>query len=789
MISEVRESLQTMCAEACEGLANCDKSQLVEAASADIHEGMDESVALDSAILAAKSLVEVEPDFSFVGARLLLRKLAQEVVGTSYIPFGLESVYDSWFHKYIAKGIAFGHIDPRLGRFNFKDLSAALRPERDQLFTHLGLQTLYDRYFLHDNGRKYELPQWFWMRIAMGLALNEHEKDPNAAAIEFYDVMSQLLYVPSTPTLFNSGTITPQLSSCFLSTVEADSIEGIFNTYSENAQLQKYAGGVANDWSEVRSSGSYIKSTNGRSSGVIPYLKIANDVAVAVDQAGKRKGAVVAYLETWHLDIEDFLELRKNTGDDRRRTHDMNIANWIPDLFMERVEHDGDWTLFSPDQVPGLHDAYGEEFKKLYQEYEYISTLGNIRSKTLKAKDLWKKMLSMLFETGHPWITFKDPCNIRSSQRHAGVVHSSNLCVEITLNTSATETAVCNLGSLNLARHVGPEGTNEELLASTVKTAVRMLDNVIDINFYPSEKARRSNLRHRPIGLGQMGMLDALYGQGISCDSEEAVRWADWMQEFISWHATHASIMLAAERGAYCSYKGSTWSQGKLPIDTVEDLREARAGVLEQDSNCSMEWDGIRDELNQYGIRNSLLQAIAPTATISNIAGVFSSIEPLFQNIWVKGNLSGDFTCVNTFLVRDLKELRLWSKDMSQRIKECDGSIQTIFEIPQWVRDRYKTAFEIDMSWLIRAASARQKWICQSQSLNLYFPKTVKGRDLDKTYKMAHLYGLKTTYYLKGQSSSDAEKSTVDTRQLNSVFAIKSTNLCSIDNEDCESCQ
>jgi ribonucleoside-diphosphate reductase alpha chain len=603
----------------------------------------------------------------------------------------------------------------------------------------------------------------------------------------------------STPTLFNSGTLRPQLSSCYLTTVP-DDLHGIYGAIQDNAMLSKFAGGLGNDWTPVRALGAYIKGTNGKSQGVVPFLKVVNDTAVAVNQGGKRKGAVCAYLETWHMDIEEFLELRKNTGDDRRRTHDMNTANWVPDLFMKRVFEDGDWTLFSPNDVPDLHDLYGKAFEERYNHYEEQARTGELKlHKTLKAQALWRKMLGMIFETGHPWITFKDPCNIRSPQQHVGVVHSSNLCTEITLNTSKDEIAVCNLGSVNVPQHIENGELNIDKLRKTVTTAIRMLDNVIDINYYSVDTSENSNMKHRPIGLGLMGFQDALYKVDVSYASEEAVTFADQTMEAISYFAINASTDLAAERGAYSSYDGSLWSQGIFPIDSLNMLIEQRGSdYISVNQDSTMDWDALRGKVAEQGMRNSNVMAIAPTATIANITGVSQSIEPTYQNLYVKSNLSGEFTVVNPHLVRDLKERGLWDKVMVNDLKYYDGSVQAIDRIPADLKAKYATAFEVEPRWLVDAASRRQKWIDQAQSLNLYI-NNASGKKLDVTYRMAWYNGLKTTYYLRSLAATGTEKSTVNTGQLNAVSQQAAAAApaqpapvpaaCSLDDPDCEACQ
>jgi ribonucleoside-diphosphate reductase alpha chain len=814
--------LQLVVDEACAGLADVDAAAILVETRRNLYDGISLSELALAPVMAARTLVESEPNYAFVSARLLLDMLRAEAVsfvqGIPVQPTQGEMAerYAEYFPAFIRSGIEHELVDGELGRYDLARLAAALKPERDLDFQFLGLQTLYDRYFLQTGGTRIELPQAFFMRVAMGLALREIDRE--ARAIEFYDLLSSFDFMASTPTLFNSGTLRPQLSSCFLTTVP-DDLDGIFKAVKDNALLAKYSGGLGNDWSRVRGLGAHIKGTNGESQGVVPFLKVANDTAIAVNQGGKRKGAVCAYLETWHVDIEEFLDLRKNTGDDRRRTHDMNTANWVPDLFMQRVAEDGPWTLFSPDETPDLHDLYGPAFKLAYEGYEAKAKRGELRvHKEVRATDLWRRMLTMLFETGHPWITFKDPCNIRSPQRHAGVVHSSNLCTEITLNTSNDEVAVCNLGSINLAHHIVGDGLDLDRLARTVQTAMRMLDNVIDINFYTIPEARRSNLRHRPVGLGLMGFQDALQALRIPYASEAAVRFADESMEAISFHAISASTDLAAERGRYPSFDGSLWSQGILPIDSVELLAEARGG-LDLDRSTVLDWEGLRERVKTIGMRNSNTMAIAPTATISNICGVAQSIEPAYQNLFVKSNMSGDFTVVNAALVHDLKARGLWDEVMVSDLKYFDGSIGPIDRIPDDLKALYATAFEIDSAWLIEAAARRQKWIDQAQSLNLYIANP-SGKKLDALYRLAWQRGLKTTYYLRSRSATHVEKSTLKGTdgKLNAVSAVIATapaaapivvpaaikaapapiaipigeawgQACSIDDPECEACQ
>lgn len=719
-----------------------------------------------SAILAARTLMEKDPAYSKVTARLLMHIIRKEVLGKDITQTEVLCEYQNYFSKYIYKGIKADLLDTRLAEFDLKKLVKAMKPERDLKFSYLGLQTLYDRYFLRIENICIEMPQIFYMRVAMGLSLNENDRETHA--IEFYNLLSSFDFMSSTPTLFNSGTLRSQLSSCYLTTV-ADDLSDIYEAIKENALLAKYAGGLGNDWTPVRSLGAHIKGTNGKSQGVVPFLKVVNDTAVAVNQGGKRKGAVCVYLETWHMDIEEFLELRKNTGDDRRRTHDMNTANWIPDLFMKRVIEKGQWTLFSPSETLDLHDTFGTTFEKIYIAYEAKAARGELKLfKKVQAIDLWRKMLSMLFETGHPWITFKDPCNIRSPQQHIGVVHSSNLCTEITLNTNEVEIAVCNLGSVNLSAHLINGEINYVKLQKTIRIAMRMLDNVIDINYYAVKKTRNSNLRHRPVGLGIMGFQDCLHMKHIPYASAHAIEFADHSMEAVCYYAYLASTELAEERGHYNSYSGSLWDRGILPQDSLKLLAKERGKFLEIDMSETLDWTTLRSRIAKFGMRNSNCVAIAPTATISNIIDVSACIEPTYQNLYVKSNLSGEFTEINKYLVHDLKIRGLWDENMISDLKYFDGSVEKINRIPTDLREIYATAFEIDPSWLIKAASRRQKWIDQAQSLNIYIAN-VSGKHLDATYKLAWLYGLKTTYYLRTMSATHTEKSTSKTRALNAV--------------------
>ena len=805
------QRMQQIIAAACQGLGQDVKPDpIVAETMRNLYDGVPIEEVYKAAILAARTLIEKDPDYTYATARLLMHTIAKEVFGAEVTQAEMGQHYQECFPALIKKGVDNDLLDPRMGQFDLPRLAAALKAERDLQFDYLGLQTLYDRYFLHVRKARIELPQSFFMRVAMGLSLNEIDRE--ARAIEFYEVLSSFDFMSSTPTLFNSGTLRSQLSSCYLTTVP-DDLDGIYESIKENALLSKFAGGLGNDWTRVRALGSHIKGTNGESQGVVPFLKVVNDTAVAVNQGGKRKGAVCTYLETWHLDIEEFLELRKNTGDDRRRTHDMNTANWIPDLFMRRVMEKGDWTLFSPSDVPDLHDLFGAAFEKAYVAYEARAERGDIKpSRKVPAADLWRKMLTMLFETGHPWITFKDACNVRSPQQHAGVVHSSNLCTEITLNTSDTETAVCNLGSINLLQHLSNGQVDHDKLKRTIGTAMRMLDNVIDINYYAVKKARDSNLRHRPVGLGVMSFQDSLYALRIPYGSQAAVEFADTSMEAICYYAYWASTELARERGKYSSFKGSLWDQGVLPPDTLDMLAKERGGYVEVDRSATLDWDALRRKIASDGMRNSNCVAIAPTATISNIIGVDASIEPSFGNLSVKSNLSGEFTVINAYLVRDLKRLGLWDDVMVMDLKHFDGSLRPIDRVPQDIKAQYATAFEIEPQWLVEAAARRQKWIDQAQSLNIYMAGA-SGKKLDETYKLAWLRGLKTTYYLRTSSATQAEKSTVQSGSHNAVSSSQASGMsameaaaaaaraqmsdvpatdikfCGVDDPTCEACQ
>ena len=799
---------------AAEGLEGIEVEAIIDETVKNLYNGVKESDIATTMMMATRTRIEQEPNYTYVTARLLRDELVS--TGLAFLGLPADTAENNALEAFLKKGVELDLLSPDLLKFDLEKLAAAIQPERSNQFTYLGLQTLFDRYFIHSNGVRFELPQLFFMRVSMGLALNEQDKEERA--IEFYNLLSSFDYMASTPTLFNSGTLRPQLSSCYLTTI-GDDLYDIYGAMRDNAMLSKWAGGLGNDWTPVRALNSYIKGTNGKSQGVVPFLKVANDTAVAVNQGGKRKGAVCAYLETWHLDIEEFLELRKNTGDDRRRTHDMNTANWVPDLFMQRVFEDGEWTLFTPSETPDLHDLTGAEFAERYAYYESVAKEQNMLHKKVRAKDLWRKMLSMLFETGHPWITFKDVCNLRSPQQHVGVVHSSNLCTEITLNTNQDEIAVCNLGSINLVQHVQGGVLDREKLARTIKTAVRMLDNVIDINYYAVPQAKNSNLKHRPVGMGIMGFQDALYEMGMAYGSDEAVNFADESMEVISYYAIQTSSDLAVERGAYSTFKGSLWDQGILPIDSLEIVAKSRPErMFEVDRTQRLDWDTLRAKVQKDGMRNSNVMAIAPTATISNICGVSQSIEPTFQNLYVKSNLSGEFTVINPYLVRALKDRGLWDTVMVNDLKHFEGSVQKIARIPEELKAIFATAFEVEPRWIVDAASRRQKWIDQAQSLNLYI-SGANGKKLDITYKMAWLRGLKTTYYLRALGATSAEKSTINTGALNAVKpatveaaapaaapvveakkpeAVEEDGFtqaapvpmaCSIDNPDCEACQ
>ena len=795
--------LEVVVTEACEGLEGTDAKQIIDEANKNLYDGVTEEDARTSLVMTSRTLVEQEPNYTYVTARILLDNIRTEAL--TYLGMqkkatlrDMETLYPLALKSFLERGVENEILNPELLEMDIEKLGSAIDSHKDTNFTYLGLQTLYDRYFIHDTDVRYELPQVFFMRVSMGLALREEQREERA--IEFYNLLSSFDYMSSTPTLFNSGTQHSQLSSCYLTTVP-DDLHGIYGAIQDNAMLSKWAGGLGNDWTPVRGLGSQIKGTNGKSQGVVPFLKVVNDTAVAVNQGGKRKGAVCSYLETWHVDIEEFVELRKNTGDDRRRTHDMNTANWVPDLFLKRVSEDKKWTLFTPSDTPDLHDLYGLDFEKRYEEYEEQTKTGEIEFfKEVEAKELWKKMLSMVFETGHPWITFKDVCNLRSPQQHTGVVHSSNLCTEITLNTSQDEIAVCNLGSVNLTHHIKDGKMDEEKLEKTINTAIRMLDNVIDINFYAVKAAENSNMKHRPIGLGIMGFHDALYMIKTPYASQEAVEFADRSMEMVSYYAIKASSNLAKERGAYQSYEGSLWSKGILPIDSIKLLKESRGDdYLDIDESSTMDWDGLRALVQEQGIRNSNVMAIAPTATIANITGVSQSIEPTYQNLYVKSNLSGEFTVTNIPMVENLKELGLWDSVMINDLKYYDGSVKGISRIPDDLKELYATAFDIEPRWLIDAASRRQKWIDQSQSLNLYIDEP-NGKKLDIMYRMAWLRGLKTTYYLRSRSATTTEKSTISTGELNAVSATAqpeaqpqtnttAPSACSILDPDCEACQ
>lgn len=787
--------LQTEVEAACAGLTDVSASHIIEDVKRNLFDKVPVREVNKALVMSARTMIEKEPNYSYVAARLLLDDLRTEAltflkVQDDFSSTETQNFYPAYLKAYLDLGIKHELLDPKLKTFDLDRIGAAIKPERDLLFDYLGLQTLYDRYFIHWEGNRIELPQAFYMRVAMGLALNE--KDKEARAIEFYNLLSSFDFMSSTPTLFNSGTMRPQLSSCYLTTVP-DDLDGIYSAIKDNALLSKYAGGLGNDWTNVRAMGAHIKGTNGKSLGVVPFLNVANATAVAVNQGGKRKGAVCAYLETWHMDIEEFLELRKNTGDERRRTHDMNTANWIPDLFMQRVAENQDWTLFTPNEVPDLHDLYGTAFNEAYIAYEAKAARGEIKTfKKIPANVLWRRMLTMLFETGHPWVTFKDVCNLRSPQQHIGVVHSSNLCTEITLNTSREEIAVCNLGSINLIAHMTDTGLDQEKLRRTIYTALRMLDNVIDINYYSVPQARNSNMKHRPVGMGIMGFQDALYKLRLAYASQEAVEFADRSMELISYFAIEASTYLAEERGKYSTYEGSLWSKGILPIDSLAILEKNRGAYLDIDKSQTLAWDKLRERVKTVGMRNSNVLAIAPTATISNICGVSQSIEPIYQNLFVKSNLSGEFTVINPYLVADLKREGLWDEVMVNDLKYYDGSVAKISRVSETLKKIYATAFEVDPTWLVEAGSRRQKWIDQAQSLNLYMAQP-SGKKLDQLYRHAWLRGLKTTYYLRSMGATNTEKATVDDRALNAVQVDPASSsepkACLITDPTCEACQ
>jgi len=790
------ERTEAIAEEACEGLSGTNPETIINEANKNLYEGASEDEIKEALILSSRSLVEAEPNYTYATSRILLDGLRTEALSFLEIAPNathaeMEKLYPKTLNTYIKKAIDLELINPELGKMDLEKLGESLNPNRDLMFSYLGLQTLYDRYFIHKDEVRFELPQIFFMRVAMGLAIGEENREDRA--IEFYNLLSSFDYMSSTPTLFNSGTIHSQLSSCYLTTVP-DDLKGIYDALGDNAMLSKWAGGLGNDWTPVRGMGAHIKGTNGKSQGVVPFLKVVNDTAVAVNQGGKRKGAVCSYLETWHLDIEEFVELRKNTGDDRRRTHDMNTANWIPDLFMQRVMNGEKWTLFTPNETPDLHDLTGSAFKARYEEYEKDAKEGKIQvSKEVEAEELWRKIISMLFETGHPWITFKDACNLRSPQQHVGVIHSSNLCTEITLNTSQDEIAVCNLGSINLPNHLDKSGNlDEKKVEKTITTAIRMLDNVIDINYYAVPQAENSNFKHRPIGLGIMGFQDALYMKKIPYASEHAVTFADESMEMVSYYAIKSSSDLAAERGAYSSYKGSLWSKGILPLDSVELLKEERGEeFIEVDTTTRLDWEGLKKIVKKQGMRNSNVMAIAPTATIANITGLTQSIEPTYSNLFVKSNLSGEFTIINMHLVDALKEIGMWDEVMVYDLKNLNGSLEGINRVPEELKKLFATSFEVEPKWLIEAASRRQKWIDQSQSLNLYVSEP-NGKKLDVMYKMAWLRGLKTTYYLRSRSATTSEKSTITNLELNAVAANQGSEApeaCSILDPDCEACQ
>lgn len=758
-IEQVRIAIEKYCKDQ---LSREEIDIVLREAQNNIYDGISTSEINQTIIMSLRTRIEKDPKYSYLAARVLTNDLYRDVINSDETEPDFSAVYRAGLRTSIAQGVAAERLDPKMNDFDFEALANAMDPSRDQLFEYLGIQTLYERYFIRDlTQRILEVPQYFWMRVAMGLALNEEKSQWTNYAIQFYNVMSTLRYTPSTPTLFHSGTSHPQMSSCYLTTVE-DKLDHIFKSLGDNAQLSKWSGGLGNDWTNIRATGAQIKSTNVGSQGVIPFLKISDATTAAINRSGKRRGATCVYLETWHYDIEDFIELRKNTGDDRRRTHDTNTANWIPDLFMKRVINDEQWTLFSPDETPELHHIYGRKFEDKYKEYEAMADRGEIHLfKRVRAIDLWRKMINSLYSTGHPWITFKDPSNVRSPQDHVGVVHSSNLCTEITLNTSAEETAVCNLGSINIVRHIENGVINKEKLRETTEQAMRMLDNVIDLNFYPTAEAKVSNMRHRPVGLGIMGWQDALYVLGMQFDSDEAVELSDEIMEYISYHTILSSSHLAKEKGKYETFRGSKWDRGLLPQDTIALLEEERGMPIEVERGGKMDWTPVREHIRFYGMRNSNCMAIAPTATISTIAGCLPSIEPIYKNIYTKSNVTGEFVVINERLINDLRKSNLWNDQMLDKLKHYDGSVQDITEVPQDLKDRYKEVFEIRPEWVIKHAARRSKWIDQSQSLNLFI-KTESGKDISDMYIMAWEAGLKTTYYLRTLGATGVEKSTID---------------------------
>lgn len=781
-------------------LENIDYSLILDELKKNIFDKISTKKIEEELILSTTTFIERDPQYNNLSARLLLQKIYKEVFQVSINNETLSSKYKESFIKNFERALNANILDPRLRNFDLEKLANKLVLQRDKILGYLGLQVLYDKYLLKIEDFIFETPQAFWMRVAMGISLNEVDKEENA--IKFYNVLSTLRYISGTPTLLHSGLLRPQLSSCYLTTI-SDDLENIFKCLADNAALSKWSGGVANDWTNLRATGSLIKSIKIESQGIIPFLKIANDVTVAISRSGKRRGATVAYLETWHLDIEDFLDLRRNTGDERRRAHDMNFANWIPDLFIQRVIKDKSWTLFSPDEVPELHHIYGKKFEEKYLEYERKAKEGKIKYfKFISASALWKKMLTRLFETGYAWITFKDPSNIRSPQDHQGVVHSSNLCTEITLNTSQDETAVCNLGSINLSEHIQNGELVDSLLEETINIAMRMLDNVIDINFYPTKEARNSNLRHRPVGLGMMGFQDALFKLNINYDSDDVYEFTDKLTEKFSYYAIYASSKLAKERGTYESYKGSKWDRNIFPLDTLVLLEKERGEVVTVSRDSYLDWSTVRDHVKKFGMRNSNTMAIAPTATISNISGCYPCIEPLFSNIYTKSNMVGEFTVINKYLVDDLKKENLWNQEMLDLIKFYDGSIQKIEIIPERLKQKYKGAFEIDAEHLIKVTAIRGKWIDQSISHNV-FMNSASGKKLNDIYLTAWRSGLKTTYYLRTLGASQIEKSTLDANKfgftqnrdhifennnLNKNVSLKKECSISID-PDCEVCQ
>ena len=782
--TKLRQTLEHLAKE--DQVGSFDIDHILSQLKYELYEGMTTAEVGKALIMVVRSMIERDPAYSRLAARLVLNRLYAEVFGSEFDSKNPLASHERVFVRNMNELVARGDLDPRMAEFDLAKLARAMKVENDTLFEYMGLEIMISRYCMEEpkEKRTLETPQMLWMRIAMGLAIAEKPEDREAVALEFYDALSNFYYTPGGRTLFQAGAKKAQLSNCFLNTVP-DSLDGIFKSISDNAQYLKWSGGTGTDWTNVRATGAFIKGTGVPSQGIVPFLKIANDVNLAINRSGKRRGAGCVYLETWHYDIEDFLELRKNTGDERRRTHDINTANWIPDLFMKRVRDNGEWTLFSPSEVPDLHDLYGAAFEAAYKEYEAKADRGEMELfKRIPAASLWKKMIGMLFETGHPWITWKDPINVRSPQDHAGVVHNSNLCTEITLNTNEEETAVCTIGSLNFAKFVTPgeDGTmrfDHELVARYTRIAIRMLDNVIDLNFYPTEDARRGNTRHRPVGLGVRGYHDALYALGIQFDSPEALNFADESMEVVAYYAILGSSELAKDRGTYSTYKGSKWDRNLFPQDTIDLLEKERGEEIQIKRGGNLDWTPVREHVQKYGMRNSNTMAIAPTASTANLVGCIPCVEPIYKNIYVKSNKEGEFVVVNKYLVEDLKKAGLWSAGMLNRIKYADGSIQNIDEIPRVLKEKYKEVFEIEGKWLVEAAARRGKWIDQSQSLNIFYSGT-SGRELSDIYFLAWSMGLKTTYYLRSLGASQVEKATVSSKEYGSTHTRAVSNLAAV---------